>query len=111
MQQHINQPDFGAGQKKLGIYLAGLIGCSLLTLLAFFVVISNQFSKPIIFIIIYSAACLQLIIQLICFLRLDTETEQGKTNVLSFVFTGVILMCIVIGSLWIMSNLNYNMLH
>src|SRR5438132_775382 len=104
-------PDYGTGKKKLGIYVTGLIICSILTLIAFGAVMANTFPKWEVVIIIYSAACIQFLVQLFCFLRLNTQTEQGKINVMSILFTGVILIAIVIGSLWIMSNLNYNMMY
>ena len=108
MSHHeVEQSDYGTGQKKLGMYLAGVISCIILTIIAFWAVMSERFSKREILIIIFSAACIQFLVQVICFLRLTTETEQGKTNVMSFIFTGVILLCFVIGSLWIMNNLNY----
>ena len=110
-QHHLDQPDFGTGQKKLGIYVAGIISCAILTILAFWVVMSGNFSSSQAFMIIYAAACVQFLVQLFCFLRLNTQTEQSKTNVMAIVFTGVILTSIIIGSLWIMSNLNYYMMH
>lgn len=104
------QPDYGTGKKKIGIYVIGLISCVILTLIAFGTIMSNAFTKGEAFIIIYAAACIQFLVQIICFLRLNTETEQGKNNVLSFLFTGVILVAIIIGSLWIMWNVNYYMM-
>lgn len=105
------QPDFGTAQKKLSVYTAGLISCILLTLFSFGVVLSGKFSKGEAFVLIYVAAIIQFFVQLICFLRLNTHTPQAKNNVASFVFTGIILMSIIIGSLWIMWNLNYYMMH
>lgn len=101
--------DFGTGQKKFEVYLLGIIACALLTLLSFWVVMSGWFAKGTIITIIYLSAFVQLLVQLMCFIRLNTKTEQGKINVMSFIFTGVILISIVLGSLWIMSNLHYNM--
>lgn len=112
MQHHdVSQPDFGTGQKKLGIYVAGVISCAILTLVAFWAVMYGQFSRAQTFTIIYTAACIQFFVQLICFLRLNTETAQGRTNVMSLVFTGVILLSVIVGSLWIMYNLNYYMMN
>lgn len=106
----ISQPDYGTGQKKLGMYVVGIISCSILTLISFWVVMSGQLSRAEIFTVIYSSAVIQFLVQLICFLRLNTQTEQGKTNVMSLIFTGVILISIIVGSLWIMWNLNYYMM-
>lgn len=112
MDHHeIDQSDYGTGQKTLGVYVIGIISCSILTLISFWAVMSSQLTKGEIFAVIYSSAIIQFLVQLICFLRLNTQTEQGRTNVVSIVFTGVILMSVVLGSLWIMWNLNYNMMH
>lgn len=111
MSKHeASYPDYGTGKKKLGIYAVGFIICSILTLIAFGVVMANSFSRMVTFSIIYSAAIIQFLIQVICFLRLNMQTVQGKINVMSFLFTGVIIFSIICGSLWIMWNLNYNMM-
>lgn len=112
MDHHeIGQSDFGTGQKKLSIYLVGVISCTILTLIAFWAVMSGTFAKMGTFAIIYTAACIQFFVQLVCFLRLNTDTEQGQTNVLSLVFTIIILISVIIGSLWIMHNVGYYMMH
>lgn len=107
--QDINQTNYGTGKKTLTIYLIGFVSCVLLTLIAFWTVMSGNFVKWETFVIIYTAACIQFLVQLVCFLRLNIQTEQGQTNVMSLIFTGVILISIIVGSLWIMWNLNYNM--
>lgn len=112
MNHHeLQQPDYGTGQKKLGVYFIGFVSCTLLTLFSFWVVMAAKLLRLETFVLIYSAAIIQFLVQLICFLRLNTQTEQGKNNVLAFVFTGVILVTIIVGSLWIMWNLNYYMMN
>lgn len=107
----LSKTDYGAGQKKLSIYLVGFIICSILTLISFWIVMTNQHTKMVTFTIIYTSAVIQLFVQVICFLRLNTHTEQARINVMSLIFTFVILISIIIGSLWIMWNLNYFMMH
>ena len=107
---HADQPDFGTGKKKLGIYIGGLLACSLLTLLAFAAVMYGQMATGTLFAVVYGAACIQFIVQLLCFIRLNTQTPQGQMNVMALVFTAVILTSIIVGSLWIMWNLGYNMM-
>jgi len=108
MNHHeVEQIDYGTGQKKLGIYVSGMIGCVILTIVSFWAVMSGKLSRWEMFTIIFASACIQFLVQVITFLRLNTQTERGKTNVMSLVFTGIILLCVVIGSLWIMGNLNF----
>ena len=102
--------DYGTGKKNLSVYLTGLIICIILTLISFGVVMANQFSRLTMFITIFSSACIQFVVQIIFFLRLNIQTEQGKINVMSFIFTGVILLTIVAGSLWIIWSTNYYMM-
>lgn len=108
---HDAQPDYGTGQKTLGVYTVGLVLCVILTLAAFAAVMIGQFTKLQTFFIIYSTAFIQFLVQLVCFLRLNTRTEQGQINVMAFVFTLMILLCVIFGSLWIMWNLNFYMVH
>jgi cytochrome o ubiquinol oxidase operon protein cyoD len=105
-----HQPDYGTGQKTLGIYVAGVLGCTVLTLFSFWVVMAGGMSKAQTFTAIYVSAIIQFFVQVICFLRLNTQTEQSRMNVMSLVFTGIILLTIVVGTLWIMHNLQFNML-
>lgn len=107
----MHQPDFGTGQKTLNIYLIGLILCIILTLAAFLAVMIGHFSKFETFAIIFASACIQFFVQVICFLRLNTQTQQSLNNVVSIIFTFVILISIVIGSIWIIWSLNYYVLH
>lgn len=111
MEQHeINQPDFGTGHKKLSIYSFGMLSCLILTIISFWTVMSQQFTKEAAFCIIYASALIQFIVQILCFLRLNTQTEQARINVMAILFTIVILTTIMLGSLWIMRNLHYNMM-
>lgn len=103
--------DFGTGQKKLNIYSIGMAACIVLTIIAFQVVMSGQFTRIETIIIIFSAAVIQFLVQVFCFLRLNTHTEQGVINVFALIYTVVILLCIVAGSLWIMANMNYYMMN
>lgn len=102
--------NYGTGEKKLSIYMLGMFICILLTLVPFFTVIHGYFSYHTSMVVIFSAAILQFLTQIICFLRLNTRTEQSQLNVLAFVFTLVVLLVIVIASLWIMWTLFHRMM-
>ncbi|MFZ2314955.1 MAG: cytochrome o ubiquinol oxidase subunit IV [Gammaproteobacteria bacterium] len=107
----MSHADYGTGDKKLGVYVKGLIACSILTLISFWAVMMGDLTKLQTFIVIYASACAQFLVQLVCFLRLNTQTEQGKNNVMALIFTAVILVSIIVGSLWIMWNLDFYMVH
>ena len=103
--------DFGIGKKTFGIYLSGFILCLVLTFIPFFSVIYKVASFSGLLVILLVSALLQFFVQVICFLRLNNQTEQGRTNVLSFIFTGIVLLVVIGGSVWIMTSLNYFMMH
>ena len=106
-----DEPDYGTGHKTFGIYLFGFIACIVLTLIPFAAVMYHPFSHGHTFLIMIVSAIFQFFVQVICFLRLNTKSEQGLINVLSFMFSIVVLLVLIGGSLWIMYHLNYNMMH
>lgn len=110
MSAHEVVTDYGTGAKKLSFYIIGIVLCVFLTIIPFYYVMYPTFSRSTTFLIIYAAATLQLFVQVTCFLRLNTRTSQSKMNTMSFLFTLVVLSVIIGGSLWIMWNLNYNMM-
>ncbi len=58
--------------------------------------------------VIMTLAVIQLVIQLVFFLHLGRESKP-RWNLTAFVFMVILVSIIVVGSLWIMNNLNYNM--
>lgn len=104
-------PDFGTSPKSLSVYVVGIILCVILTLIPFGVVMHGGLAHGQKFAVIMVSAILQFLVQVYCFLRLNVQTIQGKMNTMSFIFTIVVLVVIIGGSLWIMSHLNYNMMH
>jgi cytochrome o ubiquinol oxidase operon protein cyoD len=52
---------------------------------------------------------IQVLVHLVYFLHLDSKSEGGW-NMVAIVFSAIIILIVVVGSLWIMWNLNYNMM-
>ncbi|MBV53352.1 MAG: cytochrome o ubiquinol oxidase subunit IV [Coxiellaceae bacterium] len=108
---HDHDQDFGTGKKTFGVYFSGFLLCVILTLIPFLSVIHSVGSTTLLLAIVLISALLQFFVQVICFLRLNTQTEQGVVNIMSFIFTGVVLVVVIGGSVWIMMSLNYFMMH
>lgn len=106
-----DEQTYGTGKKKLSVYITGMILCIILTLIPFISLMYDVFSDEIKFTIIFASAILQFIVQVVCFLRLNAKTEQSRMNLMSFIFTLVILVVLIAGSVWIMWSLHYNMMH
>ena len=80
-----------------------------LTVTAFFLMKVRFMSDSMLYISLASLAILQLLVQSSCFLGITTK-EEGRWNLLPFLFTVFVIAILVSGSLWIMYNMNYNML-
>lgn len=101
---------YGAKLKTLKSYVIGFVLSLLLTLMAFGFVGEHLFTERMLYVLLVALALLQLFVQVVFFLRMNTTTE-GRWNTMPFLFTIVIVSVLVFGSLWIMYNLNYNMMH
>lgn len=55
-------------------------------------------------------AVVQMIVQLVYFLHLGEEAKP-RQKLISYMVMIVTVLIIVFGSLWIMKNMNYNMMH
>lgn len=105
----VSEMKYGAKVKTLKSYLIGL-GLSLLfTFAAFTLVAQHLLSTEYLYITITALAVAQLFAQVIFFLRLNVSTE-GQWNTMPFIFTFIVVGVLVGGSLWIMYNLNVNMM-
>lgn len=93
-------------------YIAGFVSSIVLTLAAFFVVMHPGFlnlGSVGILTVILVLAVVQLIVQLLFFLHLGSG-KAGRWRMGIFISTIALVLLIVIGSLWIMNHLNYNMM-
>jgi len=98
------------GVKTLKSYIIGLLLSLILTLTSFTLAGYHLMTTEHLYIFLTLLALIQLIVQVVCFLRLNASPD-GRWNLMPFIFTIVIVLVLVIGSLWIMFNLNYNMMH
>jgi len=91
-------------------YLTGFGLASLLTLIPFWLVMSGAFAKsgPADALILLLAG-IQIIVHMVYFLHMNTKSEGGW-NMLALVFTIVLVVITLSGSIWIMFHLNDNMM-
>ncbi len=89
-------------------YLIGLSIASLLTAIAFYLTATSLVWAPSIPIAIFVLAVAQMGVHLVFFLHLTTG-DDNVNNVLALAFGLLIVGLLVVGSLWIMSHLNHNM--
>lgn len=99
----------GESHGSVKSYVIGLILSIVLTLVAFGVVMSGGFSDTVAVVTILAMAVLQVLVQLIMFMHMNTKSDGGW-NFISFVFTLTILVLVIGGSIWIMHHLHLNMM-
>lgn len=95
---------------SVATYSAGFIISVILTLAAYFAVreYADTSSPKFLIFIVICLALAQLLVQLQFFIHLGQESKP-RWNKLMFLSMLGVLLIVVIGSLWIMNNLNYHM--
>jgi cytochrome o ubiquinol oxidase subunit IV len=99
----------GSARLHLIGYLVGLGLAVLLTATSFFVVGTNLVWEPSIPIAIIVLAIAQMGVHVVFFLHITTGPDNTN-NVMALAFGVMIVVLVVGGSLWIMANLNENMM-
>jgi cytochrome o ubiquinol oxidase subunit IV len=93
---------------KLITYIIGFILSIMLTLLAYFLVVNQVLVGPTLITLILGFAIVQLVVQLLFFLHLGNE-QKPHWNLIMILNTIGIIFIVIVGSIWIMTHLNYNM--
>jgi len=99
----------GASRGSLKSYLTGFVLSLILTAIPFALVMSGALSASAALAGIFSAGIVQILVHLHYFLHLDTSSA-ARWNVLAMIFTFLIMILFVGGTLWIMYTLNYRMM-
>lgn len=105
---HAHGDTHGHGSKRS--YLVGFALSSVLTAIPFWLVMAGPVASPGVTaaaVIIF--ALLQILVHTICFLHVSSQAEGGWT-LIAYIFTAVIVLITIAGSLWIMYHLNSNMM-
>lgn len=101
-------------REGLWTYGIGFLLSFLLTCTAFLVVSgvsggSIDLTRGEVIALLAGLASVQLVLQVIFFLHMSTE-RRARWSLLSGLFAVMVVLIIVIGSIWVMNNLNYNMM-
>ena len=115
---HLHASDIAPGDERadgreiaeglLG-YLIGLGLATLITVVAFFISGTSLVWQPSIPIALFVLAIAQMGVHLVFFLHITTGPDNVN-NVLALAFGVLIVLLLIVGSLWIMSHLNHNMM-
>jgi cytochrome o ubiquinol oxidase operon protein cyoD len=103
--------DLPAGDNESGVlgYVIGLVLAGGLTAVSFYITRGSLFWPPSIPTALIVLAIAQMGVHLVFFLHI-TSGPDDTNNVLALAFGILIVFLIIAGSLWIMGNLDHNML-
>lgn len=91
-------------------YIVGFVLSLIVTLAAYIMVVESFVSGFALIVLLCALAVVQMIVQLVYFLHLGEEVGP-RYKLASFLLMAGLLLIIVVGSLWIMQHLNYNMMN
>ncbi len=104
-----------AARGSKAAYITGFVISVALTLVAFLLVhihVAHRHEYPsdnFMMAVLPALAVVQLFVQMVFFLHLGRESKP-RWNAMAFALALIVVLILVIGSLWIMSNLNYRMM-
>ena len=112
-QHHDHHGDGHAAQFPHGTkrdYVTGFVLSVILTVIPFGLVMSGGLSSArLTAFIVLACAVTQMVVHMIYFLHMNTRSEGGWT-VISMVFTLIVLIIAVAGTIWVMYHMDANMM-
>ncbi len=107
---HDHHDNGGHGEITFRGYVTGFILSVILTVLAFWIVMGKVFeSSGVTALVILGLGAIQMCVHIVYFLHMNTRAEGGW-SMLAMIFTVIIVVIALAGSLWVMYHLNTNMM-
>ena len=106
MSHDVNNP--GAAHGSFKQYTIGFILSIILTLIPFGMFMAGMTGGLVVATIAITAIA-QVLVQLVFFLHLN-GSEQQRWDSISFIYTILTIAILLIGSVWVMTNLHANMM-
>lgn len=109
---HAHHDGYGvhASHSTLKGYLTGFGLSILLTAIPFWLVMGKVFDRPgATAAVLLAFAAVQILVHMVYFLHMNARSEGGWT-LLALIFTVVLVVIALSGSLWVMYHLNENMM-
>lgn len=95
---------------SLRSYTVGFVLSVILTAIPFWLVMENVLeSAQATSLVILAFAAAQIVVHMICFLHMNAKSEGGW-NLLALIFTLILVVITLSGSIWVMYHLNHNMM-
>jgi len=102
--------DDGHSHGTFKSYVTGFVLAVILTAIPFWLVMGKVFSdSSVTAMVILGFAAVQIVVHMVYFLHMNAKSEGGWT-MLALIFTVVLVVITLSGSLWVMYHLNHNMM-
>lgn len=108
MNASTTHPSGAAHGSRRG-YLMGFAASVVLTAIPFALVLAGVLDKQSTGAVVIGAALVQIVVHMVYFLHMNTRSEGGWTF-MALIFTAVLVAITLSGSIWVMHNLNENMM-
>lgn len=106
---HGHHHDDGHSHGTFGSYMIGFVLSVILTAIPFWLVMTGKLDNTQTALAIMGLAAAQIVVHMIYFLHMNGRSEGGWT-LLALIFTVIIVVIALAGSLWVMYHLNANMM-
>ncbi|MET0360417.1 MAG: cytochrome o ubiquinol oxidase subunit IV [Sphingobium sp.] len=90
-------------------YVIGFLLSVILTAIPFWLVMEGPLSPAVTGVIIMALAAIQMVVHMVFFLHMSGKAEGGW-SLTALVFTIIVVVIMLSGSLWVMAHLNHNMM-
>lgn len=91
--------------QTLKLYVIGFLGSLILTVISFSLATTKFFSSKILVLVLVFLALMQAVVQLIFFMHMGKEAKPRWMS-LVFYYMVLVLLIVVLGSLWIIMDLD-----
>lgn len=118
METHAHHDDHAHGHEEhasgfhasMKDYVIGFVLSVILTAIPFWLVMTGALHSPAATgLVIMGFAAVQIVVHMVYFLHMSPKVEGGQ-NILALIFTVVIVVIVLSGSMWVMYHLNQNMM-
>ena len=107
---HDHDHDDGHEPSTFRGYMTGFVLAVILTVIPFWLVMGKVIeSSNVMGLVIMGIGAVQIVVHMIYFLHMNARSEGGW-NMLALIFTIVIVVITLAGSIWVMFHLNANMM-
>lgn len=109
-ESHGDPHDDGHDHGSVRSYVTGFVLSVILTAIPFGIVMAGGFdSRLLTAAVVVGMAMAQILVHMVYFLHMNARSDEGWT-MMALIFTVVIVVIVLAGSLWVMFNMNANMM-